>query len=362
MAIVENPVQTDLAAEIDADPIGTIANAARRFPLAGAIVGAVGLVVLLVAMWVVRDMATVPRSFLALLGGIGLWFGLQKIGAWKLGPNFSLGLVLSFVYLGLVLFVTIFADFLPIEKFQNNILPTNLAERRMRPGLRLDEPLGRDMLGGSLTTQVFYAGRVSLTIVLLAVAFGLLIGCFVGLVAGYFGKWVDSLISVFVNSALAFPPLILLIVIVSIYSKTVWSIGLALAVVSVPTYSRIMRAQTLMFREREFVTAARAMGATGRRIMFRDILPNAMLPVLSYMFINAAVVIIAEGSLAYLGLSVPFPKPTWGALISAGQDRLREHPHIVFVPATVMFLTVLSLNRIGDWARKKVMGERNLLK
>jgi peptide/nickel transport system permease protein len=362
VAIVENPVMQQPASPVDADPIGTIANATRRFPAPAVAVGAVGLVVLLVSMFVIRDMATVPRSFIALVGGLGFWFGVQKLGAWKFGPNFSLGLVLSFAYLTVVGFVTIFAGLLPIEKFENNILPTVLEERRMRPGLRLDEPLGRDMLGGSLTTQVFYAGRVSLTIVLLAVVFGLVFGCLVGLVAGYFGKWVDSLVSVFVNSALAFPPLILLIVIVSVYNPTVWSIGLALAVVSIPTYSRIMRAQTMMFREREFVTAARAMGASGRRIMFRDILPNAMLPVLSYMFINGAVVIIAEGSLAYLGLSVPFPKPTWGALIASGQDRLRSDPHIVFVPAAVMFLTVLSLNRIGDWARKKVMGERNLLK
>lgn len=362
MAIVENPLQPVAADRAELDPIGAIANASRRFPLPAAIVGAVGFVVLMVAMWVVRDMATVPRSFLALVGALGLWFGVQKVGAWKIGPHFSLGLILSFTYLGLVMFVTVFAGWLPIEKFENNILPTDLTERRIRPGLRFDEPLGRDMLGGSLTTQVFYAGRVSLTIVLLAVAFGLMIGSLIGLLAGYFGKWVDSLIGVFVNTSLAFPPLILLIVVVSIYDRTVWTIGLALAVVSIPTYSRIMRAQTIQFREREFVTAARAMGATGRRIMFKDILPNALLPVLSYLFINAAVVIIAEGSLAFLGLSVPFPKPTWGALIAAGRDRLRTDPHIVFVPATVMFLTALSLNRIGDWARKRVMGERNLLK
>lgn len=362
MAIVENPVENLSSTSFEDDPIGRIANASRRFPLPAAVVGVVGLVVLLVAMWVVRDMATVPRSFLALVGALGLWFGVQKVGAWKLGPHFSLGLVMSFIYLGLILFVTIFAGFLPIEKFSDNKLPTEPLQLRMRPGLRFDEPLGRDLFGGSLTSQVFYAGRVSLTIVALAVVFGLLIGCLVGLIAGYFGGWVDSLIGVIVNSALAFPPLILLIVIVSVYDPTVWSLGLALAVVSIPTYSRIMRAQTIQYREREFVTAARAMGATGRRIMFKDILPNALLPVLSYVFINAAVVIIAEGSLAFLGLSVPYPKPTWGALIANGQDRLRSDPHLVFVPATVMFLTALSLNRMGDWARKKVMGERNLLK
>jgi peptide/nickel transport system permease protein len=103
------------------------------------------------------------------------------------------------------------------------------------------------------------------------------------------------------------------------------------------------------------------MGATNKRIMFREILPNAMLPVLSYTFISAAVVIIAEGSLAFLGLSVKFPQPTWGFLVADGKDRLKTDPHLTFVPAAVMFLTVLSLNRVGDWARRKALGEKNLL-
>lgn len=338
------------------DAISAILNRKRVFPGIPVLIGVVGLAVLLVAMFVVRSMDTVPRSFLAALGGAGLWFGVQKLGAYRFGRDFSLGFVLSVAYLALVAFVTAFADLLPLEDFKATSTPL-----RARPRLSFDEPLGRDSRGGSFLSQVAFAGRVSLTIVLLAVIVGLVLGSTLGLLAGYFGKWVEVVINIVVNTTLAFPPLILLIVIAFLYNRTVWSIGLGLAVVSVPTYARIMRAQTISIREREFVTAARAMGASGRRIMFKDILPNALMPVLSYTFISAAVIIVAEGSLAFLGLSVKFPKPTWGALVADGKDRLATDPHLVFVPATVMFLTVLSLNRIGDWARKRVLGERNLL-
>jgi peptide/nickel transport system permease protein len=339
------------------DPITEIVTRARRFPTVAAAVGGVGLVVLLLSMFVLGSMATVPRSFLAAAGGAGLWYGVQKLGAYKLGPKFSLGLILSVAYMVLLVLATIFANFLPIEDFKKTVVE----ERRMRPSLSFYQPLGRDTRGGSLVSQVIYAGRVSLTIVVIAVLVGLLLGSILGLLAGYFGGWFEGIINIGVNTTLAFPPLILLIVIAAVYNRSVWSIGLGLAIVSVPTYARLMRAQTLAYREREFVTASRAMGATGRRIMFREILPNAALPVLSYTFINAAVVIIAEGSLAYLGLSVKFPKPTWGALIADGQDKLKTDPHLVFVPAAVMFITVLALNRVGDWARTKAVGERNLL-
>jgi peptide/nickel transport system permease protein len=202
---------------------------------------------------------------------------------------------------------------------------------------------------------------VSLTIVALAVSTGLVIGSLLGLLAGYYGKWLEAVINVYVNTTLAFPPLVLLIMIAAVFTRSVWSIGLGLAIVSIPTYARIMRAQTLSLRDREFIIAARSMGATRRRVVFKEILPNALLPVASYAFISAALVIIAEGSLAFLGLSVKFPRPTWGALVADGESKLNVDPHIVFVPAIVMFLTVLSLSRVGDYARRRTLGERNLV-
>jgi peptide/nickel transport system permease protein len=353
VAVVENPVTS-----LEPDYSAPLTDDTRHFPKVGSVIGAVGLVVLLVAMFVVRSMETVPRSFLAAAGGIALWYGLQKLGAWKFGRDFSLGLILSLVWLVTIVGLTILADWLPIADFKD----TDFTQLRARPGLNFDEPLGRDTRGASLLSQVIFAGRVSLTIVVLAVIVGLVVGSLLGLLSGYFGKWIEGTINIATNTTLAFPPLVLLIVIAAVYSRTVWSIGIALAVVSIPTYARIMRAQTILFREREFVTAARAMGASGKRIMFKEILPNTLMPVLSYSFLSAAVIIVAEGSLAFLGLSVQFPTPTWGFLVADGKDRLNTAPHLVFVPATVMFLTVLSLNRIGDYARRRVLGERNTLK
>jgi peptide/nickel transport system permease protein len=316
-----------------------------------------GLLALLIATFVVRSMATVPRSALALAGGVGIWVGLQRLGVRRYGRGFSLGLILAAVYLAIVGVATLFANFLPIDGYSKTVLE----DRRIRPGLRLDEPFGRDLRGGSMLSRVIYAGRVSLTIAFLAVLVGLMLGSLLGLLSGYFGGWVEGTINIFTNSSLAFPPLILLIVIATVFNRTVWSISLGLAVVSVPTYARIMRAQTLSLRQREFVLAARSMGASRWRVIFKEILPNAILPVASYSFVNAAVLIIAEGSLAYLGLSVKFPQPTWGAMVADAQDRLRTDPHLVFVPAIVMFLTVLALNRLGDYARKRVVGERNTI-
>lgn len=337
-----------------------LAGGSRVFPLRAAVVGLVGLVVLLIAMFAITPsmMSTVSRSFIAVLGGAMLWYGLQKIGAWKFGADFALGFWVALIFLALILFITIFADLLPLESYKAG--PRD-AIRRARPRLSFDEPLGRDTRGVSILSKVAFGGRVSLTIAFLAVGAGLVFGSVLGLISGWFKGWIETIINVYINSTLAFPPLVLLMVISAVFKPTVWSIGLGLAVVSVPTYSRIMRAQTISLREREFITAARAMGATGKRIMFKEILPNAVLPVASYAFIGAAVVIIAEGSLAFLGLSVPFPTPTWGALVADGESRLRQDPHISFVPGFVMFLTVLSFNRIGDWARKRVLGERNTL-
>jgi len=199
-----------------------------------------------------------------------------------------------------------------------------------------------------------------LTVVFLAVTFGLIIGSLLGLVAGYCGRAVDAIINVVSTTTLSFPPLILLLSIVAVFKASVWTLAIGLAVLSIPAYMRLMRAQTISILQREFVLSARAMGATPRRLIFREILPNAILPVASYSFISASIVIVAEASLAYLGLGLPPPKPSWGTMILDGQTKLKTDPHLVFVPAIVMFLTVLSLNRIGDWARKKVLGEAKI--
>ena len=313
-----------------------------------------GIALIIFAGWGIRSADVVIRTLVALVGAVVLWHGLQVLGEIRYGMRFKLGLIVAFAWVGLVLFCAIFAAFLPIEEWEKADIPNRL----MRPGLRWPEPLGRTANGYSELTHVIYGARASLLIGFVAVIVGILIGVLAGLVAGWYGKTLDHSVGIITNTILAFPPLILLLSIVAVYGSSIRTLALALAVLSIPTYTRLMRAQTLSTRQREFVLAARAMGASNRRQMWREILPNSIIPVASYSFLVIGAVIVAEGSLSYLGVGVPPPKPSWGGMIADGQIKLKTDPHLVFVPATVLFLTVLSFNRIGEWARRTAGGEK----
>jgi len=314
----------------------------------------IGILALVVAGWGLRSASAGIRILVAVVGGALLWRGLQVLGIRRYGPTFRLGLVAASAWLALVMFLAVFADLLPIEHWTKADISREALG--LRPGLRWPEVLGRTTNGYSELSHVIYGARTSLTIGVVAVAVGVLVGIVAGLFAGWYGRVIDGSITIATNTILAFPPLILILAIVAVYGNTVRTLALGLAVLSIPTYTRLMRAQTLAIRQREYVQAADAMGASNSRLMWREVLPNAVLPVLSYSFIVVAVVIVAEGSLSYLGVGVPSPQPSWGGMIAAGQRQMKINPHLVFVPATVMFLTVLSLNRFGEWVRKRVLG------
>lgn len=314
----------------------------------------VGAATIIIAGWGIRSADTVTRTVVALVGLAVLWQGLQRIGVRVWGPSFRLGLVVSMAWVALVLFCAIFASWLPIEHWQKADMRNNL----MRPGLRWPEPLGRTATGYSELGHIIWGARTTLLIGFSAVLVGLLVGVLLGLLAGWYGKAADATIGIATNTMLAFPPLILLLAIVAVYGSSIRTLALGLAVLSVPTYTRLMRAQTLSIRQREFVLAARAMGATNRRLMWREILPNAVVPVASYSFIVLGAVIVAEASLSFLGLGVPPPKPSWGSMIADGRIKIKTDPHLVYTPALFLFLTVLAFNRVGEWARAKAFGEK----
>lgn len=318
---------------------------------------AVGLILLLAAMYVVTTWSTLNRTALAALGAGLLTYGLQRLGMWKWGPKFQIGLVYSMIWLVVVVMLAVFAGVLPIDGIDDPVTQ----QRLERPALTFDEPLGRDDFGRSLLSRTVYGARVSLTVGVVAAGVGMIIGCAAGLVAGYYRGKLDVVISIIVNATLAFPPLILLLAIVSVFEKTVTNLSLGLAILSIPTFTRLARAQTLVYAQREFVLAARSMGAKNSRIILREILPNLLLPVVSYAFLVVAVMIVAEGSLSYIGLGIQPPQPSWGGMIAKSQSLLKAHPHTVFVPAAAMFGTVLSLNRVGEWARRAVSGRESKL-
>ena len=314
-----------------------------------------GVLVVALAIILIPATSTWPRTVTAVAGLGALWAALQILGERRYGRDFKLGLWLAITWLLLIIVVAALANHLPIDGYNKTKPGAALA----RPGLSFSQPLGRDSFARSNLSRVIFGARASLVIALLAVSLGLLVGSLLGLLAGYLGGVADALINIYANATLAFPPLVLLLGVVAVFHSSIWTLSLSLAFLSVPGYARIMRAQAVSLRQREFVLAARAMGATHRRIMLREILPNAVVPVASYSFIIAAVTIIAEGSISYLGLGIPPPQPSWGGMIADGAVKLKTAPHVVFVPATVMFLTVLSFNRVGDAVRKRTLGERN---
>ena len=219
--------------------------------------------------------------------------------------------------------------------------------------------MGTDSNGRDLFARAMLGARNSLLIAGLAITFGLAIGTFLGMVAGYFRGWVDTVIDNLTNVMLAFPALLLAIFLVTFFNKPdtaesaaprpLWPIILALVILSIPPLTRLVRANTIAYAQRDFVVAARSLGAKGSRILFREILPNIVPTLLSFALTGMALLIVAEGALAFLGLSVEVPIPTWGAMISAGSERLRAGVWwISLMPALVMFLTLLAINLLGD--------------
>jgi peptide/nickel transport system permease protein len=200
---------------------------------------------------------------------------------------------------------------------------------------------------------------VSLTTALFAVAVSMVIGVAIGMFAGFYRGWLDAVIGVGTDASLAIPALVLLIAIAAVLGvpktvpEAIFKEGAALAIVAIPTMIRLARANTIAFANRDFVVASEALGAKKRRILVRHLLPNVMLPIISYAFIIIAVLIVAEGSLAFLGLGLQQPQPSWGNMIAEGTlSVLRQYPHIPLVPGVFMFLTVFSFNRIGERARR----------
>ena len=249
------------------------------------------------------------------------------------------------LWLALVLALAILADVLPLADPARQAL---LARRAPPSAAHL---LGTDALGRDILARVIHGARASLGIGLLAPLIATSIGAALGLLAGYFRGTLETLTIGATDVLLAFPPLVLALAIVAYLGQSVPNVIAVLAVLTVPAVTRVARAATLTIREREFVTAAQALGASHARILLREILPNVMLPLGAYFLLLVAVTIVAEGILSFLGLGVPPPAPSWGGMIAEGRDSLDTAPHIAFIPAGVMFLTVLAFNLVGDTLR-----------
>ncbi|KPM54558.1 ABC transporter permease [Frankia sp. CcI49] len=256
---------------------------------------------------------------------------------------------LCYGWLALVLGVAVLADVLPIPSYT---IP--VGDPRQGPSGGFDLLLGTDSQGRPMISRAVYGAQVSLLVGTVGSLLGAAIGAALGLLAGYLGGWLDWVVRLLTDALLAFPPLILLLAISSILTPSIMTLTAGLTLLIIPTFTRLARANTLTWASRDFITAARNMGASRGRILIREILPNLLPSLAAYLPVVISALIVAEGSLSFLGAGIPPPRPSWGGMISDGKDYLVDAPHMVLIPASIIFLTVFSLNQVGDHLRHRL--------
>jgi ABC-type dipeptide/oligopeptide/nickel transport system permease subunit len=267
-----------------------------------------------------------------------------------------------------ILFLVVVAIFAPVINHFLGHPPNEYHPEKLDPnlggiptigtygGMSWDFLLGvQPVTGRDMFTQIIYGARVSLLVALAATLVAVTIGVVLGVIAGYFGGWIDAAISRLMDLILAFPYLLFGIALISVVPSTLsWRIAVVIGVIaffSWPYIGRIVRGQTLSLREREFVEAARSVGARSPRILFRELLPNLAAPILVYATLIIPTNILFEAALSFLGVGVPPPTPSWGRLLSDAVDFYEAVPIYMIAPGLAIFVTVLAFNLFGDGLR-----------
>ncbi|MGQ9792561.1 MAG: ABC transporter permease [Anaerolineae bacterium] len=227
---------------------------------------------------------------------------------------------------------------------------TNLAKRLLPPGSP-GHLLGTDELGRDMLSRLIWGGRVSLLVGFIAVLVAMSAGVVVGLLAGYFGGWMDSVIMRLIDILMAFPSLLLAIAVVASLGPGLTNAMLAVSIVGIPYYARIVRGSVLSLRNQEFVQAARVIGASDLRIIVYHIFSNSLAPLIVAATLDVGWMIMAAAGLSFLGLGAQPPTAEWGVMLSAGRQQIRNAPHISILPGLMIFLVVLALNFLGDGVR-----------
>ncbi|MBO4120168.1 ABC transporter permease [Cupriavidus gilardii] len=264
-----------------------------------------------------------------------------------LGRRIPWRLTAPILWLTLVLACAIGADWLPLPAPDE----MDFLAAEQLPGAA--HWLGTDLDGRDLLARLTHGARVSLTVCVAAPLIGLLFGTLLAMLSTGGPGWVRKSVLSVLDAMLAFPNLVFALGLTVVFGPSLRNVTLALGIMSIPAFARIARANILPLMTREFVLAARTAGASTAWIMLREVLPNISMPLLTYALTMGSVMIVAEGSLSFLGVGVPPPTPSWGSMIADGREALERVPHVSLIPAAVMFLTVLSLNLLGDALRRR---------
>jgi len=269
----------------------------------------------------------------------------RRPGAWR---RLGLSFWLTGGWLALVTVVAILAPVLHLT--DPNIQDLANREAGPIPG----HVLGTDGLGRDMLSRLVWGARISLTVGYASTLLGMVLGTLLGMAAGYLRGRLESVIVATMDALLAFPALVLILAITTFVGHDIRIIVAVIGFLGIPAFARVARANTLAVGQREFVLAARAMGAGEVRILALEILPNIVAPVLTFGLLVVAVAMIAEGTLAFLGLSVPPPAASWGAMVAEGRSDLDVAPMVSLIPASVFFLTIFALNLAADRLRRVV--------
>ncbi|MDP3183379.1 MAG: ABC transporter permease [Desulfobaccales bacterium] len=214
--------------------------------------------------------------------------------------------------------------------------------------------LGTDPLGRDVLSRIIYGSQVSLKVGFVAVGLATLIGLLVGALAGYYGGWVDQLLMRLVDLMLCFPAFFLILAVIAILEPSIWNIMVVIGLTSWMGVARLVRAEFLSLREREFVMAARALGASDARLIWRHMLPNALAPVMVSATLGVAGAILTESALSFLGLGVQPPTPSWGNILTAGKDNIEIAWWLSLFPGLAILMTVMSYNLLGEGVREAI--------
>ena len=263
------------------------------------------------------------------------------------------GAVVGTIVLTILILAAVFAPLSPYDPEKSD-----LQNRNQPPSLA--HPFGTDGLGRDLLTRSLYGGRVSLSVGLMVVGITLSIGVPVGSIAGYYGGWIDNVLMRVIDATLSIPSLMFLILLAAILRETdlpfvkansVMTIAVVLGVLSWPTVARLVRAVFLTVREMEYVKAAHALGASAPRVILREVLPNGFGPIIVESTLGIGYAIMEESGLSFLGFGIMPPTPSWGNMLNNAQAHLTTYPWLAIFPGLMIFLTIISVNYIGDGLR-----------